>query len=59
MSTLHVHIDEHHCLEVLVVRGRNREVSRIGDSLIGTRGVHQGRLSIHSAGPCCLKTNSS
>ena len=50
VSTLHVHVDEHNCLEVLVVRGRNREVRRIGDSLIGTRGVHQGRLSIHSAG---------
>jgi len=50
VSTLHVHLDEHHCLEVLVVRGSNREVRRIGDSLIGTRGVHQGRLSIHSAG---------
>jgi len=50
VSTLHVHVDEHNCLEVLVVRGRNREVRRIGDSLIGTRGVHQGWLSIHSAG---------
>jgi CopG family nickel-responsive transcriptional regulator len=50
ISTLHVHVDERQCLEVLVVRGRNREVRRIGDSLIGTRGVHQGRLSIHSAG---------
>jgi len=47
VSTMHVHIDEHRCLEVLVVRGSAREVRRIGDSLVGTRGVHQGRLSIH------------
>ena len=48
VSTLHVHFDEHHCLEVLVVRGRNREVRQISDSLIGTRGVHHGRLIIGS-----------
>jgi CopG family nickel-responsive transcriptional regulator len=50
VSALHVHFDEHHCLEVLVVRGRNREVRRIADALIGTRGVHQGKLAIHSEG---------
>jgi CopG family nickel-responsive transcriptional regulator len=50
VSTLHVHFDEHHCLEVLVVRGRNREIQRIADALIGTRGVHQGKLAIHGGG---------
>jgi CopG family nickel-responsive transcriptional regulator len=48
VSTLHVHFDEHNCLEVLVVRGRNAEVRQISDSLIGTRGVHHGRLIIGS-----------
>jgi len=48
VSALHVHFDQHHCLEVLVVRGRNREVRRIADALIGTRGVLQGKLAIHS-----------
>jgi len=31
-----------------VVRGRNAEVRQISDSLIGTRGVHHGRLIIGS-----------
>lgn len=48
VSTLHVHFDERNCLEVLVVRGRNAEVRQISDSLIGTRGVHHGRLIIGS-----------
>ena len=48
VSTLHVHFDERNCLEVLVVRGRNTEVRQISDSLIGTRGVHHGRLIIGS-----------
>jgi CopG family nickel-responsive transcriptional regulator len=48
ISTLHVHFDERNCLEVLVVRGRSAEVRKISDSLIGTRGVHHGRLIIGS-----------
>ncbi|MBN1835584.1 MAG: nickel-responsive transcriptional regulator NikR [Spirochaetales bacterium] len=47
VSTLHVHVDEANCLEVLVVRGHNREVRRISDGLIGTRGVEHGKLIIH------------
>ncbi len=49
ISTLHVHIDEHSCLEVLIVRGRNDEIHQISDSLIGTRGVQQGKLIISIA----------
>ncbi len=48
VSTLHVHIDEHNCLEVLVVRGMLKEVRGIADSLIGTRGVRQGKLLINA-----------
>jgi CopG family nickel-responsive transcriptional regulator len=51
ISTLHVHIDVHKCLEVLVVRGRNEEVHRISDFLIGTRGVQHGKLIISAAEP--------
>jgi len=49
ISTLHVHIDEHSCLEVLIVRGRNDEIHQISDFLIGTRGVQQGKLIISIA----------
>ncbi|HEY7528353.1 MAG TPA: nickel-responsive transcriptional regulator NikR [Candidatus Deferrimicrobiaceae bacterium] len=45
VSTLHVHLDEHHCLEVLVVRGKAADLKRIADRLIGTRGVKHGTLS--------------
>jgi CopG family nickel-responsive transcriptional regulator len=48
VSTLHVHFDPHNCLEVLVVRGKQKEVRAISDSLIGTRGVHQGKLVINA-----------
>jgi len=44
ISTLHVHLDAHHCLEVVVVRGTARHVRRLADELIGTKGVIHGKL---------------
>jgi CopG family nickel-responsive transcriptional regulator len=45
VSTLHVHLDEHHCLEILVVRGKAADLKGIADRLIGTRGVKHGTFS--------------
>jgi CopG family nickel-responsive transcriptional regulator len=50
LSTLHVHLDHDHCLEVLVVRGKAAEVKRIADALIATKGVKHGRLTIATTG---------
>jgi CopG family nickel-responsive transcriptional regulator len=44
VSALHVHMDAHNCLEVLVLRGRGREVAELGDGLLSTRGVKYGKL---------------
>ena len=49
-SSLHVHLDDENCLEVLVVRGRSGEVKKIADKLIGTKGVKHGRLSTTTIG---------
>ena len=50
LSTLHVHLDHDHCLEVLVVRGKSAEVRKVADTLISTKGVKHGRLTITSSG---------
>ncbi len=50
VSTLHVHLDPHHCLEVLVLRGKARELKTIADRLIGTRGVKHGTFSATAEG---------
>jgi len=50
LSTLHVHLDHDLCLEVLVVRGRSAEVRRVADTLISTKGVKHGRLTITTSG---------
>ncbi len=44
VSALHVHMDEHNCLEVLVLRGRAKDVLRMGEGLVSTKGVKFGKL---------------
>jgi len=44
VSALHVHMDEHNCLEVLVLRGRARDVVRMGEGLVSTKGVKFGKV---------------
>jgi CopG family transcriptional regulator, nickel-responsive regulator len=48
--TTHVHVDAHHCLEVIVVRGSAEEVRAIADRLISTRGVKHGKLVCTTTG---------
>ncbi|MHC4138606.1 MAG: nickel-responsive transcriptional regulator NikR [Planctomycetota bacterium] len=50
ISTMHVHLDSHNCLEVLVVKGKAREIKIIADRLIGTKGVIHGKLTTATLG---------
>ncbi len=50
ISALHVHLDAHNCLEVLVVKGKSSEIRKIADRLIGTRGVKHGKLTTTTTG---------
>ena len=42
VTTQHVHLDHHNCLEVLVLRGPAREIARLADRLIACNGVKHG-----------------
>ena len=44
VSSLHVHMDAHNCLEVLVLRGKAKNVMSIAESLASTRGVKYGKV---------------
>jgi CopG family nickel-responsive transcriptional regulator len=50
ISTLHIHLDAHHCLEVVVMRGPSAEIKRIADELIGTKGVKHGKFVATTTG---------
>jgi CopG family nickel-responsive transcriptional regulator len=50
LSTVHVHLDHHNCLEVLLVRGKARIVRKIADELIAAKGVKHGKLTVTTTG---------
>ena len=49
LSTLHVHLDHHNCLEVIVVQGTSAQVQKVADLLIATKGVKHGKLVVTAA----------
>ncbi len=50
LSTTHIHLDTHNCLEVIIVRGQARKIQSIADLLISTKGVKHGRLLATTTG---------
>lgn len=49
-SVLHIHLDHHNCLEVLVVQGKGELVKHFADQLTSIRGVKHGKLTMTTTG---------
>jgi len=50
ISTMHLHLDEENCLEVLAVKGRADKIKAVADKLISVRGVKHGKLTMTTTG---------
>lgn len=50
IASMHVHLDKHNCLEVLIVKGNPGQIKKIADNLIGTKGVKHGKLTMTTVG---------
>lgn len=48
ISATHIHLDEHNCLEVLILRGTTSQVQSIGDKLLSVKNVRHGKLTFTS-----------
>lgn len=46
ISSLHVHLDEHDCLEVIILRGRIGQINKVAENIVSTKGVKLGRINI-------------
>jgi CopG family nickel-responsive transcriptional regulator len=46
ISSLHVHLDEHDCLEVIVLRGSVGEINEVAESILSMKGVKLGRVNV-------------
>jgi CopG family transcriptional regulator, nickel-responsive regulator len=44
VSTVRVHLDEHNCLDVLILRGRARDIIALGEKLASIKGVKHGKV---------------
>ena len=50
VATMHVHVDAHTCLEVIVIKGETGLVQNISNRILGTKGVQNGRLVLTTTG---------
>jgi CopG family transcriptional regulator, nickel-responsive regulator len=46
ISSTHIHLDHHNCLEVIILKGAVAELQKIADHLISLKGVKLGRLNL-------------
>jgi CopG family nickel-responsive transcriptional regulator len=50
IATTHVHVDHHHCLEVVLLRGRAGSLRDLAATLAGIKGVHHSDLTLTAVG---------
>jgi CopG family nickel-responsive transcriptional regulator len=50
VSSTHIHVDHHNCLEVIILRGQANLIKQVSDELLSTRGVKHGKLSMTTTG---------
>jgi CopG family nickel-responsive transcriptional regulator len=49
ICTMHVHLDKHDCMEVIVLKGAVGEIERMADTLISLKGVKLGKINLISS----------
>ncbi len=48
VSTMHIHLDKHNCMETLAIKGKPQDIKKIADKMISTKGVKHGKLMMTS-----------
>jgi CopG family nickel-responsive transcriptional regulator len=51
ISAMHIHLDEHNCLEVIVLRGRVDEIEKTAENIVSLKGVKLGRINFVATEP--------
>ncbi len=50
LSTTHIHMDEHNCLEVVILKGSGKEIQEVANHLLSAKGVKHGKLIMTTTG---------
>ncbi len=48
ISSMHIHLSHHDCLEIIVLRGPVGEIKRVAESIIALKGVELGKVNLIS-----------
>ena len=46
ISTQHIHLDHHNCLEVILLRGKVKQITELGEKIVSLKGVKLGRVNL-------------
>ena len=49
ISSMHIHLDEHDCLEVIVLRGKVAEINKMAENILSQKGVKLGKINFVAA----------
>jgi CopG family nickel-responsive transcriptional regulator len=50
LAATHIHLDHHFCLEVVIMKGRGRDLQAVADGMLALRGVEMGKLVLTNSG---------
>ncbi len=49
LSSQHFHLDHDNCMEIIAVKGKAAELTKLSDQLIAVKGIHHGKLTMSRA----------
>lgn len=50
LATTHFHLDEHNCLELIIVKGKAGRLQKLSDQLVSMKGVKYGKFTVAPVG---------
>jgi CopG family nickel-responsive transcriptional regulator len=50
LAATHVHLDHNYCLEVIIMKGRSKDIQGVADHMLALRGVELGKLVLTNSG---------
>lgn len=50
LSSTHVHLDKHNCLEAIILKGKAGQIKKVANKLLSQRRVKHGRLILSTTG---------
>jgi len=50
LAATHVHLDHNYCLEVIIMKGKSKDLQTVADGMLALRGVELGKLVLTNSG---------